>query len=188
MLAVLMAFIAMASIGAVVFSAMVANKNQGTETTRMTVMAQEKIEQLLRLTYRSTDSPAPCAYTTEDSGATCIDKTTNTTLITNTSWNVGITTNDGTTLSQLSTCPASDANVGYVDWLDANGVPLAGACEAVIAQTYAYVRRWKIATVLDSSSNVIPNLKQITVVVYAPNAVKAGQASPTVAMTSFKAR
>ena len=44
MIAILVAFVVMASLGAVVFSTMVANKNQGTEVTRMTGLAQEKAE------------------------------------------------------------------------------------------------------------------------------------------------
>ena len=56
MIAVLVAFVVMASLGAVIFSAMVANKDQGTEVTRMTALAQEKVEQLSRLTYADTST------------------------------------------------------------------------------------------------------------------------------------
>ncbi len=164
MIAVLVAFIAMSSLGAVIFSAMVANKNQGTETTRMTALAREKMEQLVRLPYD--------------------DTTTNTTLITDTGWDVGLASSAATDLTQLTSCPGSgDANVGYVDFLDNNGQPLAGACATAIASGFGYERRWKITDV-----SGVSGLKQITVMVYAPNAVRAGGAMPTVAVTTFKSQ
>ena len=165
MIAVLVAFIAMSSIGAVIFSAMVANKNQGAETTRMTALAQEKVEQLVRLGYT--------------------DVTTNTTLITDTGWPIGLTANSLTDLNQLGACPGvGSANIGYVDFVDNNGQPLAGACSAAVASAFGYERRWKITTV----SAGPPGLKQIVVVVYAPNAVNAGGPVPTVVLTTFKSQ
>lgn len=163
MIAVLVAFIAMSSVGAVVFSAMVANKNQGIESTRMTVLAQEKMEELIRLNFA--------------------DVTTNTTLITDSDWSKGLTVNSDTDLGELFTCPSSGtANVGYVDWLDQNSVPGAGSCDDVVAQPRAYIRRWKI------TDPGITGLKQITVVVYAPAAVNAGQATPMVSLTTLKSQ
>jgi hypothetical protein len=165
MIAVLVAFIAMSSIGAVIFSAMVANKNQGAETTRMTALAQEKVEQLARLSYT--------------------DVTTNTTLITDTGWPIGLTANSLTDLNQLGACPGvGSANIGYVDFLDNNGQPLAGTCAAAIAAGYGYERRWKITTAIAGP----PGLKQIVVVVYAPNAVNAGGPMPRVDLTTFKSQ
>jgi hypothetical protein len=164
MIAVLVAFIAMSSLGAVIFSAMVSNKNQGTETTRMTALAQEKMEQLVRLQYD--------------------DVATNTTLITDSGWMVGLTSNASTDLTELTACPLTgDANVGYVDFLNANGQPLSGACSTAIASGFGYERRWKIVDVTG-----ITGLKQITVVVYAPNAVRAGGAMPMVALTTLKSQ
>ncbi|HUU12726.1 MAG TPA: hypothetical protein VM182_03335 [Terriglobia bacterium] len=164
MIAVLVAFITMSSLGGAIFIAMVTNKNQGTETTRMTALAREKIEQLTRLSYSNT--------------------TTNTTLITDTGWNVGLTSNSFSDVTQLSACPLSgDPNVGYVDFLNTNSQPLAGACSAAIASGYGYERRWRIADV-----SGVTGLKQISVVVYAPNAVRAGGAMPTVAVTTFKSQ
>jgi len=162
MLAVLVAFIAMASIGAVVFYAMVQNKNEGAEATRLTSLAREKMEQLLRLDY--------------------VDATTNTTLITDAGWSVGLTPNASTDLTQLTACPATaSANEGYVDFLNSDGVPLSGTCAAATAGGFAYVRRWKITTVISGP----PGLKQITVVTYALNAVRAGGPIPSVSVTSF---
>ena len=164
MIAILIAFIVMSSLGAVVFSAMVANKNQGTETTRMTSLAQEKTEQLLRLGYSNT--------------------TTNTTLITDPGWSIGLTANSATNLAQLTDCPPTGSpNMGYVDFLNNDGQPLSGGCSTAVASGFGYQRRWKIANV----AGVI-GLKQITVVVYAPNAVRAGGATPSVSITTLKSQ
>jgi hypothetical protein len=166
MIAILVAFIAMASVGSVIFSAMVANKNQGTEGSRETVLAQQKMEELLRLNFA--------------------DVSTNTTLITDTSWSIGLTPNPSTDLNYLTSCPSSGADIGYVDFLDANGYALAGSCTSVIAQTYGYERRWEITDV-----SGVSGLRQITVVVYAPNAVNTGARGttpPSVALTSLKSQ
>lgn len=164
MMAILVAFIAMGSVGAVVFSALVANKNQGTEITRMTSMGQEKIEELNRLSYT--------------------DATTNTTLISDTNWNVGLTSNTSTDLNYLAGCPSASADIGYVDFLDANGLPLSGStCAGAIANGYSYERRWKTVTV-----SGVTGLKQITVVVYAPNAVQTGAQMPYVTLTTLKSQ
>ena len=164
MIAVLVAFIVMSSVGAVVFSSMVANKNQGTEVTRMTALAQEKMEQLVRLRFN--------------------DTTTNTTLITDTGWNIGLTPNVTTDTGQLSACPMSgSANVGYVDFLDNNGQPLSGACGTAVAAGFGYQRRWRITNV-----SGVTGLKQITVVVYAPNAVRTSGAPPMVSLTTLKSQ
>jgi len=164
MIAVLVAFIVMSSIGAVIFSSMVANKNQGTEVTRMTALAQEKMEQLARLNFSNA--------------------TTNTTLITDSGWSIGLTSNASTDLTQLSACPAGGtANVGYVDFLDNNGQPLSGACATAVASGFGYQRRWKITSV-----SGVTGLKQIVVVVYARNAVATSSAPPMVSLTTLKSQ
>jgi Tfp pilus assembly protein PilE len=164
MIAILIAFIVMSSLGALVFSAMVANKNQGTETTRMTALAQEKTEQLLRLGYSNT--------------------TTNTTLITDPGWSIGLTANSATTLTQLTDCPPTGSpNMGYVDFLNNAGQPMSGDCSVVVGAAFGYERRWKITNVAG-----VVGLKQITVVVYAPNAVRAGGAMPSLSITTLKSQ
>jgi type II secretory pathway pseudopilin PulG len=164
MIAILVAFIVMSSVGAVIFSSMVANKNQGTEVTRMTALAQEKLEQLVRLRFT--------------------DTATNTTLITDTGWSIGLTASTSTDLNQLAACPGGGTdNVGYVDFLDNNGQPLSGACDTAVAAGFGYQRRWKITNV-----SGVTGLKQITVVVYAPNAVRAAGAPPTVSLTTLKSQ
>ncbi len=164
MIAVMVAFIVMSAVGAVVFSSMVANKNQGTEVTRMTALAQEKIEQLTRLGFN--------------------DTTTNTTLITDTGWTIGLTANSSTDLTQLTSCPgAGSSNVGYVDFLDNNAQALAGACSAAVSGGFGYQRRWKITNI-----SGVTGLKQITIVVYARNAVTTGAAPPMVSLTTLKSQ
>ena len=164
MIAVLVAFVVMASLGAVIFSAMVANKDQGTEVTRMTALAQEKVEQLGRL-----------AYT---------DTTTNTTLISDAGWSIGLTANSSTDLTQLSACPASGSvNVGYVDFLDNTGQPLPGVCSTILATNWGYQRRWQVTTV-----SGVTGLKQITVAVYSRNAVNAGGGTPVITLTTLKSQ
>lgn len=164
MIAVLVAFVVMASLGAVIFSAMVANKDQGTEVTRMTALAQEKVEQLGRLAYG--------------------DTTTNTTLISDTGWSIGLTGSSSTDLTQLSACPASgSANVGYVDFLDNTGQPLPGVCSTILATNWGYQRRWQVTTV-----SGVTGLKQITVAVYSRNAVNAGGGTPVITLTTLKSQ
>ncbi len=164
MIAVLVAFIVMSSVGAVVFSSMVANKNQGTEVTRMTALAQEKMEQLVRLSFG--------------------DTSTNTTLVSDTGWAIGLTPNTSTNLDQLAACPASGtANVGYVDFLDNDAQPLAGACADAFVSGFGYQRRWKVTNVPS-----VAGLKQVTVIVYSLNAVRASGAPPTVALTTLKSQ
>jgi hypothetical protein len=112
------------------------------------------------------------------------DATTNTTLITDTGWSIGLTPNTATDLNQLAACPATGTdNVGYVDFLDINGQPLAGLCDDAIASGFGYQRRWKITSV-----SGVTGLKQLTVVVYAPNAVRASGAPPTVSLTTLKSQ
>ncbi len=125
MIAILVAFIAMAGIGAAVFRASVSNKNQGTEQARLTVLAQEKMEELLRLSYG--------------------DVSTNTTLISDTGWAKGLTAGGGTAMlpdtDPSGECAAASAQ-GYVDFLNLDGVPLQGTCAS--ADGAPYQRRWMI--------------------------------------------
>lgn len=130
MIAILVAFIAMSGIGVAVFRASVTNKNEGSEQARLTVLAQEKAEGLLRLDYGVVN--------------------TNTTLITDTGWAKGLTAGGGRAL--VTDCSASTVP-GYVDFQDINGASIAGTCSGVMASTnangtnapYAYQRRWLIS-------------------------------------------
>lgn len=159
MIAILVAFIAMAGIGAAVFRASVTNKNQGTEQARLTVLGQEKMEELLRLSYG--------------------DLSTNTTLISDTGWAKGLTAGGGTNmLSSVtpSTECAAATSQGYVDFLDKNSVPVQGTCASALA-AYSYQRRWLIA---DLWGNPLPTT--ITV----GNGTNAGPFSGTVTRTPIE--
>jgi hypothetical protein len=128
MVAILVAFIAMAGIGVAVFRASVTNKNQGTEQALLTVLGQEKMEELLRLSYG--------------------DVSTNTTLISDSGWAKGLTAGGGVAMlpgTDPSTECAAANSQGYVDFLDVNGVPVKGACASALGSAYAYQRRWTIA-------------------------------------------
>ncbi len=127
MIAIIVAFITMASIGYAVFRASLTNKNQGTEQTRMTVLAQEKMEELTRLDYA--------------------DTTTNTTLITDTGWAKGLTSGGGTNMITSSSDCSSTAFQGYVDLLDLNSQPINASCATALASPYGYIRRWQITDV-----------------------------------------
>ncbi len=134
MIAILVAFIAMGGIGAAVFRASVSNKNEGTEQARLTVLAQQKSEELLRL----------------DIGNT----TDNTTLITDTGWSKGLTAGGGTDM--VSDCTAATV-IGYVDFLEINGQPVADTCANAMAGTSAsgrtaYQRRWQITDIQSVAS------------------------------------
>ncbi len=190
LIAILITFIVMAAIGGVVFSALVANKNQGIDQTRLTVLAQEKMNELTQLAYYNTGNDAPtCLYTlstTLTANDTCMDTTTNTTLITDAGWSVGLTVGGGTNLLSGGTACANGA--GYVDFVDYNGAPLSGACSSIVTSPYGYERRWQISNAQDSSSTNIPGLLQITVVVYDLTAVStnANWTPPYVTMTTMK--
>ncbi len=168
MIAVLIAIVVMAMLGGVVFTATVQNKNQGVEMSRVTVYAQDKIEALANLDWGSCIGATP----TSD----C-----NTTGITGSGWNTGL--NAGGTLSQLSTCPTSGSNVGYIDYLDANGTQYTGtSCSAV--GTYAYQRQWQITDLISTGVNT-PGLKRIDVIVWSKNAVNTGSAAPSTMLTTY---
>ncbi len=164
MVAVVIAMIALSSMGAVIFTATVQNKNQGYETTRMVVFAREKMEQMLELDF---------ADTTSLNGS-----------VTDPTWEKGLTAGGLADVTQeITTCPAAGAAVGYVQFLDPNGIPLSAAsCTPITA--WAYTRQW---TVTDAPGGVA-NLKQVTVAVFAPAAVKTGSLTPWVILTSYKSQ
>ena len=164
MVAIFIATIALSSLGAVIFTATVQNKNQGYETTRMIVFAREKMEEMLELDF---------ADTTSLNGS-----------VTDPTWEKGLTAGGPADVTQeITTCPASGAAVGYVQFLDQNGIPLSVATCTPIT-SWGYTRQW---TVTDAPGGVA-NLKQITVAVFAPEAVNSGGLTPWVILTSYKSQ
>lgn len=169
MIAVLVALIGVFSIGSLIFQATVTNKNQGTEVTRATIYAQDKIENLLALNFAS------CTQSAASQPSTC-----NTTGLTASGWTQGLLAGGAISPNQ-TTCPTSGSSVGYVDFLDVNGAQLAGSsCSAVT--TNAYTRMWQITDVTTGG----PYQKQITVAVWSQAAIgQVGQQKPVVVLTSY---
>ena len=137
LIAVLVAVIGVFSVGGLIFQGTVTNKNQGTEVTRATIYAQDKMEKLLSLDFA-------VARNASRSRAAC-----NTTNIGATGWTEGLRPPAAPSGPLQATCPASGASVGYIDFLDSNGIQLPGAtaatgCSAITASNIAYVRMWQI--------------------------------------------
>jgi hypothetical protein len=175
LIAVLIAVIGLFSVGGLIFQATVTNKNQGTEVTRATIYAQDKMEKLLSLDFGS------CTQSAASQPVTC-----NTTNVGATGWTQGLLA--GGTIGPLqATCPTSGASVGFIDFLDSNGIQLPGAtaatsCSAITPSNITYVRMWEIT---DLTSTGGPAIKQISVAVYSQSAMNIGSGKPIVLLTSL---
>jgi Tfp pilus assembly protein PilV len=204
MIAVLVALIGVFSVGTLIFQATVTNKNQGTEVTRATIYAQDKMEKLLSLSFGSCNqgialNPNYCgtsAAWTYNSGTGTWSATAG---LTGTGWNTGLSAGGILTPMQTS-CPtlSTDPALGYVDFLDTNGVQLpsaAGAC-STIAKPAQYIRMWNIQDVCVSTGPSLPAgcvggptggplMKQITVAVWSEAAVGTTGNKPVVTITSY---
>jgi len=185
MLATLVAIIAVFAICSTVFVATVTTKNQGTETTRAVIYAQDKVEKLLSL------AAVPASITTASYwNCTQLPSTQqgsfpdcNVTGITASGWYTGLFA--GGSFSPLHAgCPSSGSNVGYMDFLDANGNELHGSsCSVALAnKTVGYIRQWQIQ---DANTFGTPVLKQITVAVYSMLAVNTNNTRPIVILSSY---
>jgi hypothetical protein len=180
MIAVLIALIGVFSLGSVIFQATATSKNQGTEVTRATIYAQDKTEKLLSLNF--SDCTQAASTQEAQTGKPC-----NSTGITASGWTQGLLW--GGALSPVqTTCPTSGASVGYVDYLDPNGIQLAGtSCAVVSGAVPAYIREWQIADIVADVTGPphVAGLKQVTVAVYAQNAIGAVGGKPIVILTSL---
>lgn len=175
LIAVLIAVIGLFSLGALIFQGTVTNKNQGTEVTRATIYAQDKMEKLLSLDFGS------CTQSASSQPSSC-----NTTNISATGWTEGLLA-AGTLGPLQATCPTSGTSVGYIDFLDDNGLQLPGttaatSCSAITASNITYVRMWQIT---DLASTGGPAIKQISVAVYSQSATNIGAGKPIVLLTSL---
>ncbi|HEV2177719.1 MAG TPA: hypothetical protein VGW33_11040 [Terriglobia bacterium] len=186
MLAVLVAIIGAFAIGSVIFVATATTKNEGTETTRATIYAQDKMEKLLSL------SAVPVSGVTTAGFANCTQPAStqfssypdcNTTGISASGWATGLLAGGATSPLQNG-CP-SGSSVGYMDFLDASGSQLTGSgCSAATASGFAYVRMWQIQDANTFGST--PALKEISVAVYSLAALGTSAApKPIVVLTSF---
>jgi Tfp pilus assembly protein PilV len=183
MLATLVATIAVFAICSTVFVATVNTKNQGTETTRAAIYAQDKIEKLLSLgsvvVSGTTASFGNCTQSSATQQASFPD--CNVTGITGVGWATGLLAGGST--APLASCSAP--NVGYMDFLDQNGNQLAGAsCSAALtSKTIGYIRQWQTQDA--NTFGTTPALKQITVAVYSLLAVNTNNTRPIVILTSY---
>lgn len=180
MIATIIALIVVLSLGSVIFNASVTSNNQGKEATRATIYAQDKMEKLLSLDFDASTSDAnSCTQTASSQPATC-----DTTGITASGWTQGLLAG-GATSPEQQACPASGASVGYIDFLDPNGIQLTGSSCSALTGTAAYIRMWQITdTVADTLSPRVIGEKQITVAVYSTNAQNALGGNPIVVLTS----
>jgi hypothetical protein len=141
---------------------MTTTENQGHLAARTTEYAQDKMEQLLGLSFK--DSQAGAGQGTD---TTSIDTVNNT-------YTLGTGGNGLLAGGSVSTTAPSN---GYVDYLDANGNPLGGGATRP-ASTF-YVRVWQI-------TDTTANLKTITVRVAAVSGVNGVSSPPSSTVTALK--
>jgi Tfp pilus assembly protein PilV len=176
LIAVLIAVVGVFSVGGLIFQGVVTNKNQGTEVTRATIYAQDKMEKLLSLNFTNCTQPAGLQP------SSC-----NTTNINATGWTDGLLAGGVVGPSVQATCSSSGVSVGYIDFLDSNGIQLPGAsaatgCSAITSSDISYVRMWQISDVASTGG---PPLKQISVAVYSQSAVNSESGKPVVMLSSL---
>jgi len=176
LIAVVIAVVGVFSVGALIFQGTVTNKNQGTEVTRATIYAQDKVEKLLSLNFST------CTQSASSQPSSC-----NTTNVNASGWTDGLLAGGAIGPSVQATCPSSGASVGYIDFLDSNGIQLPGSsgatnCSAITSSGISYVRMWQISDVASTGG---PPLKQISVAVYSRSAVNSGSGKPVVVLSSL---
>ncbi len=176
LIAVVIAVVGVFSVGGLIFQGTVTNKNQGTEVTRATIYAQDKMEKLLSLNFSN------CTQSASSQPSGC-----NTTNVNASGWTDGLLAGGAIGPSVQATCPSSGVSVGYIDFLDSNGIQLPGSsgatsCSAITSSDISYVRMWQISDVAFAGG---PPLKQISVAVYSRSAVNSGSGKPVVVLSSL---
>jgi Tfp pilus assembly protein PilV len=174
------------SVGAVAFLATTTSKNQGTEATRATIYAQDKLEGLMALaavaTASSTVSWSGCTQSNSTQQATYAS--CNTSGISATGWYTGLLAGGQTSPLQTS-CP-SGASVGYMDFLDVYGNQIQqSSCSAAYTSStkIGYIRQWQITDA--NSFGSTPALKQVTVAVYSMSYVATVGPQPVVVLSAY---
>lgn len=187
MIAVLVAMIGVFGLGTLIFQATVTNKNQGTEVTRATIYSQDKMEKLLSFGAAGAINTTAANFLTCNQPVASQPAVCNSSGVTDAGWNTGLAVGGvAVTSTMVASCPTGGSSVGYVDFLDANGIQLTGSCSTVNGSAPAYVRMWQIATVSVGGAPVVPTLKQITVGVWSKAALSTtGQPKPVVVLTSY---
>ena len=157
-----LAILLVCSIGILSMAAvsMTTTENQGHLAARTTEYAQDKMEQLLGLSFSD-------GQFTAGTDTTAIDATTN-------SYTLGT---GGTGLVAGGNLSTTAPAAGYVDYLDANGNPLGGGSNRP-ANTF-FIRLWQI-------TNTTASLKTITVRVAAVSGVNGASSPPSSTVTALK--
>ena len=188
MIAVLIAMIAIVSLGNVVFQATATSKNQGTETTRAVVYAQDKIEKLLSIGataagWAACTQSASTQYA--QTGQPC-----NMSGVSDSGWTVGLLAGGPINSSATTTTPVAftcasvpTADRGYVDFLNVNGIQIQNTCSSISGTSIAYIREWSIVDVATGFTGGAA-MKRITVAVYSNLGVNTGGGKPIVILTS----
>src|SRR5579875_9069 len=178
MVAVLIALFAVFSLGAIIFTASVTGKNQGSEATRATIYAQDKMEKLLSLGAQTQTPLNPPDFTSCTKPASSQPSQCNTTGISGGSWTTGLLA--GGSIS-ATTPSCSSVTPGYADFLDANGMQLTGGGCSGLANV-AYILQWQITDLVPPAG--APAMKQITVAVFALSAENPVGGQPIIVLTS----
>lgn len=144
--------------------AILTTENQGHLAARTTEYAQDKLEQLISLSYND-GGGAPCAGTGTDT--TVFPATSGT----------------GTGLcvggSSDPDAPVATPGTGYVDYLCADGNPVGvGGCTAA---NWYFIRVWEIST-----TGLTANLKKLTVTAKVRYAIGGRGAKPQSTVTTLK--
>jgi hypothetical protein len=176
LIAVLIALIGVFGLGSLIFEATVTNKNRGTEVTRATIYAQDKMEKLLSLDFNA------CSQASSMQPASC-----NTTNMSGVGWTQGLLAGGATGPLPQPVCPSSGPSIGYIDFLSVDGLqlPVGGpgsGCSALSGANVGYVRMWQIT---DLPTTGGPPLEQVSVSVYSMLAVNTGAARPIVTLTTY---
>lgn len=175
MVAIVVAVVGVFSIGSVIYMATATSNNQGSQATRATIYAQDKIEKLLSLDFNTSAlDPNSCDVTSGLLPASC-----NTTGISSGGWNQGLLAG-GSTGPMAETCASAQA--GYADFLDAQGNQISGTSCSALSGSPVFVRQWEITDLTPASGG--PPIKQITVAVYSLGAQVRAGGIPIVVLTS----
>jgi len=176
------------AMGAVAFLATTTSKNQGMETTRATIYAQDKLEGLMALaavaTSSSTMSWSNCTQTNSTQQSTY--PACNTSGISATGWYTGLLAGGASGPLQTSCPTGGSSSIGYMDFLDVYGNQIQEtSCAAAYSNTtkIGYIRQWQITDANTFGST--PGLKQITVAVYSMSYVATVGPRPVVVLSSY---
>lgn len=185
MLAIAIALIAVFGMGSLVLQTSATSKNQGTETTRAVIYAQDKLEKMLSLAAVPTTSSQPDFVSCTTTPASSQPSACNTTKVAAAGWTTGLLAGGSSSPLQPS-CPTTGSNIGYMDFLNPSGVQI-DSCAYPDAPV-AYVRQWQITDLTTTTTPAAftggPAAKQIIVAVYSLSAVNTNGGKPVVLVTS----